>query len=499
MSQHHVVLENSSGTITDKRLIKALIEKWEPLLEGLTADTPHERYKLGTTALVYETQARHLGSLNEETRTTNVGYFTKFIFPMLRRVFPNLFAHELVSVQPITGPQGIIFYLDYIFGSSKGGVTAGQVFPRDFNKSYTSEEVDGEIVATGDGANYGAGGSPISITLAWTPVRKPDANRGHKVLIREVDSTSGATVQEGAFLASGVADTGSDITAGTLNFTNGALAGVRFAATPTTGNPIRVFYHYDGEFNVKIPEMRLDVRQANIVPDNFRMKALWSAEAAEDLRALQGIEAETEILAASSQEMALEIDRLIINDLFLASTGTADTFDRIPPTGIAEVDHLRSIITRFSTVSNQIHKKTLRAPANWIVTSPEISALIEQLTTHGDFRPIWVNGTQSPYGPVDAPRPLSQHGQFGIYKAGTLHNKWVIYVDPFFTPDFSMLGLKGRTYLEAGYVWAPYVLLAVSGTFLDPSDGGLRKLIRSRFGRKLLRPEYYGQLRVTNL
>jgi len=499
MSAQHLVLENSTGNISDKRLVGALIDKWEPLLEGISRDSSFDRYKLGTTALVYETQARHLRDLNEETRTVNVGYFTKFIFPMLRRVFPNLFAHELVSVQPITGPQGTIFYLDYIFGSTKGSTTQGQIFPRDFNRTYTSEEVDGEIVTTGDGTNYGGGGVPISVSLAWTPVRKPETTSNYSVIIREEDSSTGATVQEGTFLADGTADTSTDFTAGTLNFSNGAIAGARFGVTPLSGNPIRAYYYYDGEFNTKIPEMRLDVRKALIEPQNFRMKSLWSAEAAEDLRALQGIEAETEILAASSQEMALEIDRLVINDLFLSSTGTTGTFDRVPPSGISEVDHLRSIITEFSRISNTIHKKTLRAPANWIVTSPDISALIEQLTTHGDYRPIWVSGVASPLGPADAPRPLAQHGQFGIYKAGTLHNKWVVYVDPFFTTDFAMLGLKGRTYLEAGYVWAPYVLLAVSGTFLDPSDGGLRKLIRSRFGRKLLRPDYYGQLRVLNL
>lgn len=498
MNNGTLVLENSTGNVSDKRLVKHLIDKWTPLLEGLAEDTAFDRYKKGTTALLYETQAGHLRNLNEETRTVNVGYFTKFIFPMLRRVFPNLFAHELVSVQPITGPQGTIFYLDYILGSTKGSTTEGQIFPRDFNRTYTSEEVDGEILALGDATNYGPAALALSVQLAWTPVRKPDADNGYTVVIKEINATTGATVQEGSIAADGSTVTG-DLNAVNLSFSNGTLAGLRFNAIPANGNEIRAYYFYDGEYNTKIPEMRLDVRKAIIEPQNFRMKSLWSAEAAEDLRALQGIEAETEILAASSQEMALEIDRIVINDLFLASTGTVGTFSRIAPAGISEIDHLRSIITAFSRVSNTIHKKTLRSPANWIVTSPDISALVEQLTTHGDFRPIWVSGVTSPLGPADAPRPLSQHGQFGIYKAGTLHNKWVIYVDPFFTVDFALLGLKGRTYLEAGYVWAPYVLLAVSGTFLDPNDGGLRKLIRSRFGRKILRPDYYGQVRVENL
>lgn len=499
MDARRLIIENSTGSVSDQRLVGAYVQKWSPLLEGLSDKTPFDRYVLGCTAMVMENQARDLRGLNEETRSQNVGYFTKFIFPVLRRVFPNLIANEIVSVQPMTAPQGAIFYLDYVYGSTKAPTIEGQIFPKDFNKYYTSEFVDGEILATGDGVNYSGAGDPLSCVLAWCPVRPPNTDRGITCVVREVHVTTGATVQEGKFLADGTADAATAFSAGTINYSNGAIAGVKFDAMPASGNPIKAYYTYDGEFNVRLPEMKLDVKKALIEAESHRLKALWSSEAAEDLRALHGIEAETEIVGAAAQEMALEIDRIVINDLFLASTGTSATWDRIPPAGIAEIDHLRSYLTKASQVSNTIHKKTLRAPANWTVTSPEISALLEQLTTHGDYRPIWVSDGASPYGPADMPRPLTQHGQFGIYKAGTLANKWVIYVDPFFTRDFSLLGLKGRSYLEAGYAWCPYVMLQVTSTFLDPSDLALRKALRTRFGRKLLRSDYYGQLRVLNL
>jgi hypothetical protein len=495
-----MIIEDSTGTIADARLVGAFIKKWGPLLEGIPRGTKLDRYKLGCLAMLYENQARHLRSMNEETRAVNVGYFTKFIFPVLRRVFPNLIANEIVSVQPMTAPQGAVFYLDYIYSTTKGGTTAGAVFPRDFDRDYTSEFVNGEILAAGDGVNFGGGGNPLAVSLAWTPVHRPDADRGITCLIREISATDGSTVQEGAFLADGTADTSTALTAGTLNFSNGALTGVRFAVTPVSGNDIKMYYRYDGELNTKIPQMKLDVKKALIQAESRRLKALWSSEAAEDLRALQGVEAETELISASAQEMALEIDREIIQDLFLASTGTTGTFDRIPPAGISEIDHLRSLLTEVSKVSNTIHKKTLRAPANWIVTSPEVSALVEQLTTHGDYRPAWVSGDSGPGGaPMDMPRPLTQHGQFGVYKAGTLHNKWVLYVDPFFSSDFMLIGLKGGSYLDAGFVWAPYVPLQVTPTFLDPSDMSFRKGLRTRYAKKLLRSEYYGQLRVLNL
>ena len=205
------------------------------------------------------------------------------------------------------------------------------------------------------------------------------------------------------------------------------------------------------------------------------------------------------MVSAIAQEISLEIDREIINDLFQASTATTGVFDRIPPAGIAELDHLRSIITQISTVSNLIHKKTLRAPANCIVTSPEVSALISQLTTHGDFRPLYISGGDSVLGPADMPRSLTQHGQFGIYKAGTLQNKWLLYEDPFFTSDKMLIGLKGGSFLDSGYVWAPYVPLQVTPTFLDPQDFSFKKGLRTRYARKLTRSEFYGQLSILNL
>ena len=260
----------------------------------------------------------------------------------------------------------------------------------------------------------------------------------------------------------------------------------------------RSYFYFDGELNTKVPEVRLDVKKSPVEAVPRRLKALWSSEAAEDLRAFHGLDAETEIVSIIAQEIAMEIDREIIQDLFLASTGTTGTFDRIPPGGIAEIDHIRAFITQISTVSNLIHKKTLRSPANWIITSPEISALLTQLTTHGDFKPLW-SGDMNPNSPMDTMRPRTAQGQFSIYKVGTLMNKWVIYEDPFFASNKMMVGLKGGSFLESGFVWAPYVPLQVTPTFLDPSDFSFRKGLRTRYAKKLLRPDFYGQITVNNL
>lgn len=495
-----MLAENAGRTIANKGYVRELIGKWGEFLEGIPDRTEAQRYTLGVAALLMENEAQHLLNMNEDTRAANAGSFTKFIFPILRRVFPNLIANEIVSVQPMTAPVGAVFYLDYVYGTSKGGTTAGNVFPRDFDRNYSSEYVSGEILHTGDGTNLGGGGTAMSAVLSFNPVRPLDASRGFSVIIQEEDS-AGAVVQTATDNGTGnfTFSPAGGSAAGTLNYSNGSLSGFKFQNIPANGNKIKVYYYYDGELNQKIPQVNLDVKKAPVEAMPRRLKALWSAEAAEDLRAFHGMDAETEMVSAVAQDIALEIDREIVQDLFASSTGTSATFDRLPPAGIAEIDHLRALITQISTVSNLIHKKTLRAPANFIVTSPEISALLAQLTTHGDFRPMFVSGGESPYGPTDMPRPMTQHGQFGIYKTGTLMNKWMVYEDPFFTRDQMLIGLKGSSFLDAGYVWAPYIPLQVSPTFLDPSDFSFRKGLRTRYAKKLLRPEYYGQLRVVNL
>lgn len=496
MEARQMLQEEGRQTIADQSYVGALIRKWGDFLEGLADYSEQDRYILGCTAMLMENESLWLQSLTEETRTVNVGSFTKFIFPVLRRVFPNLIANEIVSVQPMTAPIGAVFFLDYVYGSTKGGTTEGAVFPRDFDRDYSSEYVNGEPLVTGDNVNYGGAGTPLDADLAWTPVRPLDATRGFSCIVREV-SSAGATVQEATDDGSG-GFTGA-VTAGTINYSNGAITGFLFTNPPATGNQVKAYYYFDGELNTKVPEVKLDVKKSPVEAKPRRLKALWSSEAAEDLRAFHGLDAETEIVSIIAQEIALEIDREIIQDLFLNSTGTTGTFDRIPPGGISEIDHLRAMITQISTVSNLIHKKTLRAPANWIVTSPEISALLTQLTTHGDFKPIW-SGDMNPNSPTDIMmRPRTSHGQFSIYKTGTLMNKWTVYEDPFFTTNKMMIGLKGGSFLESGFVWAPYVPLQVTPTFLDPSDFSFRKGLRTRYAKKLLRPDFYGQLTVNNL
>lgn len=497
------LIESRYNTVLDEGFMGSLTDKWGEFLEGMPARSDSDRYIRGCTAVLFENETDYLTKMDEDTRAANVGSFTKFIFPILRRVFPNLIANEIVSVQPMTAPTGAVFYLDYVYGSSKGAVVGGTTtFPDGFSKDYSGEYINGEILVTADGTNYGGSGTALGVTLAWLPVRDVDTNQGFSVTISEVNS-SGTVVQTAVMAAGGGSFTFtpafSSHAAGSIVLSTGVITGFKFENVPATGNKINAYYYYNGEFNTQIPQVQLNVRQSPVTAQARRLKSLWSSEAAEDLRAFHGVDAETEIVAITAQEIALEIDREIIQDIFQNATGTTATFDRVPPAGIAELDHLRAMITQISTVSNLIHKKTLRAPANWIVTSPEISALLAQLTTHGDFRPVISSDTSTPYGAADLPRALNRQGQFGVYKVGTLMGRWTVYEDPYFTRDQMLIGLKGDGFLNAGYAWAPYVPLQVTPTFFNPQDMSLAKGLRTRYAKKLLRSEFYGSMRVLNL
>ena len=149
---------SESRSIHDKSYVRALADKWQPLLEGIRQE--HTR---NVMAVLYENESQYLQNLNEETRSTNVGSFLKFVFPVLRRVWPNLIANEIVSIQPMTAPVGGIFFYDLKYGTTKGTVTAGETLIADFNRFYSSEHIDGEVVGTGPGTTF-------SSTLDFTPI-----------------------------------------------------------------------------------------------------------------------------------------------------------------------------------------------------------------------------------------------------------------------------------------------------------------------------------------
>jgi len=487
MEAREMLHENGTRTVADESYTKQLRTKWGKLLEGIT-----DTYKANVTAVLCENETTHLRTLNEETLQSGVGSFTKYIFPILRRVFPNLIAHEIMSVQPMTAPIGAVFFYEYVHSNAKGGIASGDNLIETFSEWYSAEYVAEESLATGDGVD-----TSWSETLAWTPIRPLDADYGWSVTITdgtEIFTDNGSGVLTG--------DAGGS---GTVNYTTGEVS-VTFNAAVTNNQAITANYYYNSESNSQIPEVELNLTMVEVRAQTRKLKARWSAEAADDLRAFHGIDAEAELVAGIANEIALEIDRELI-DMLVSNAGISTTWTYTNPTNSArELDAVRNLLTLLSGLSARIHRDSKRAPANFIVTTPEVCALLEQLTTHGDYRPAYVSNPNSPFGPADAQQgptygPLTSN--FGIQRVGTLMQKWAVYQDPFLSAATAaktlLLGLKGRNFMDAGAVYAPYIPLQVTPTFLDPDDFTFRKGMRTRYSKKMLRTEYYATIAISGL
>lgn len=461
-----VNLPESRRSIADKAFTGALTDKWKDLLEGVQGD--HVRR---STAVLLENEMSFLNNLTEETRAAQTGPFTKFIFPLIRRVYPNLIANNIVSVQPMTSPVGAIFFFRYRYGTTKGATTAGtEMIPQPtFDRFYGSESVFSESIGVGDAVLV-----TFTTVLDFTPVRLPG-----------LAITAGAVV--GTADAAGTI-TGAGVVSGSVNPNTGAVT-ITYTVAPAAAVQVLANYQYNSELNPSVPQVNLDVELITVTVLNRKLKALWSSEAADDLRALHGMDIETELVAGIASELATEIDREILDDLLQgALTGVPglfapsfDSFNRPAPAGVSDFEHIRGIIIPISNVSNKIHKNTLRAPANWIVCSPEIASVLDSL----------------PFFQAVDPAQYTYTGT--IVKIGTLQTKWTVYKDPYFVKDRMLVGYQGPSFLDTGYVWAPYIPLQVTPTFLDPADFTLRKGLRTRYGKKLVRAEFYGTVQVTNL
>jgi hypothetical protein len=490
---------NQKESIWNGDYTSQLVEDWNDFV-GHIPDS--EKHKKESTAMLLQNtidEAHRDGQagdmLQESTTNTKaVADYASTIFPVLMRVFPNLIAHDLVSIQPLGGPVGAVFNLEYKHGSSKGQINEGDNMVQNFDPYYTSEEVWNEDLVEGNGTDFGgSGGQTLSTELQWTPVKPNQEDYdGAKVIIKELKqdgSVRQKAIDQGnggfAFTPSG------SNTSGSISYQSGGIQNFKFEKTPENGNRIVAHYYYDQEGNEQQPEMRLDVALHELRATSRKLKVMWSAEATDDLRAQHGIRGEAQLLIGMSNEIGLEIDREILQKI-RRDAQTIKTWDRQGATaGMDEVSYLRTILTQLDDISAQIHNKSGRAPANWIVSNPRVSKLFRQLKSHGDFLPAAPTEERpSSYGDVTS--------DYGISKFGILGSRYRVYHDPLYPEDEVLMGLKGDSYLNAGFVYSPYVPLQMTQTFMDPDDQVNKKGLRTRDAMRTLREEYYGRLKIEN-
>jgi len=541
---------------------EALLEKWEKtgLLEGLNDNGRSNMARL------LENQAAQLLKEQSTMAAGDVEGFAAVAFPIVRRVFGQLLAQDLVSVQPMSLPSGLIFFLDFTF-SPDGGMTNGARLGNLENTSvFGGGRVASQITGGVDLSENNGQTSAYSLNNGFaSPVRLDAVNaisvvasgtfgdadtspggqyfdelRADPVfasgstayLLATIDEPSdlnledlvGVTVRTAA-LPGGVIGTNKfqvrrltrqSSTAGKLDVvfygtgSTGTLAAqeLRDIVVDLTGTmyPVEDGFTEGGalgsvvgtsvwnlEASTDIPEIDIKVDSVAVTALTKKLKAKWSPELAQDLNAYHNLDAEVELTSILSEQVALEIDQEILEDLIKGATAGTLYWSRSPgkflnrETGaiISGTDYpdftgtvsewYETLLETVNEVSARIHRKTLRGGANFLVCSPEVANILE-----------FTSGFRAAAAVDDAA------GSWGVKQVGSISRKMDIHVDPYFPRNLLLVGRKGSSFLESGYVYAPYVPLQVTPTIFGPEDFVPRKGVMTRYAKKMVRPDMYG-------
>jgi hypothetical protein len=515
---------------------RGLVKKWEPtgLLEGLK-----DEQKVQGMAVLLENQARQLIDESSSTSTAaNSEEWSGVALPLVRKIFGELAAQEFVSVQPMNLPSGLIFYLDFKYGTAQAGFT-------------TATEVFGLTSGSGDptAGLYGAGRFGYSANDTESAEQTAAAALGSNAYT--TGSVSFKDVDFEPDLSSSVV-TGAQADNGLLkinvpigSFTNPDLTGVRafeisgsnfdeyfpaFTKASSTAisfivrktiagvsGALKVKYHKQptdttrGDFEAPasgtgaesdagIPEIDIQMRSIPIVAKTRKLKAVWTPELAQDLNAYHSVDAEAELTSLLSEYVSMEID-LEILDMLLADASAKTEFysarvgfeydsalERfVEVSGNSNAytkgTWFQTLGNKIQSVSNSIHQKTLRGGANFIVVSPETATILESIPG---------------YATTSDADPTNQYAM-GVQRAGLLNNRFTVYKNPYQFENVILVGFRGSNFLETGAVYAPYVPMIMTPLVYDPTNFTPRKGVMTRYAKKMVRTEFYGKVVVANI
>jgi len=433
---------------------------WKEMVQGVAPS------KAPMVALMLENYKEMVNQMDETTKVLQVGNFDKFAYPIISMVSENLVAQDLVAVQPLSGPSGLVFFMDFVTGQAKGNLPKGSKVwdarrghPNRDNNS--SDQVVQEALFTGDGSTTVQTGN-----LAYTPV-KPGT-------VSFTDGTN-TWVDDGNGTITG---SGGDFSTGTINYQTGAYS-ITFSSAPATTINVVSSYNFDMEANANLQQIDFQLSSSPIYAGERKLRGRWSTEAAQALQALHGLNAEAQVSTAIANEIQFEIDREIINDLRnVAGAGTV-TWDANIPTGqnISFTEHKLTFVDAVVEASNFIYRATNRVKATWIVAGLQAASVIETL-------PTFVGSGNK--AEVD-----------GVSFLGTLNGRYKVYADPHYPVDEFLVGYKGDQFLRTGYIFAPWIML-YSTPMVILDDFIARKGFASMYGKKVVNNLYYVKGSVTN-
>jgi hypothetical protein len=497
-----------------------LVEKWEPILEGIGDD-----YVRHTTAVLLENQARAIlteaasngQTLEEATTVGNLGTFQKFAFPLVRRVFPELIANKICGVQPMQGPVSQVFYL----GNSRAGVGA------DGNARSEVVYSRHQIVYAN---RVGAAQDNIHSLDVSTP--SYNAAAGNHNLSGSMTEGGGITTDASATVGGQIAAFPKENLVGPQYFVS---AGERLSGSG-------------------IPEINFHIEQQAVTARTRKFRALWTLEAAQDLRAYHNLDLERELTDLLGKEVALEIDRELIEDIrgiaydwehnhggwFRQKEAEANSFQGdaygdagaqgswkydqphgrtttggvvggsnagtqtstdmpvqthrsnvffvdfgssalgLYPRHVGEV--YSNLIAVINFASQDIYKTTLRGGATWMICSPFIAAMLSSAAK------------------LEGGLPANSDGQLGasVQYKGKWMGMYDVYVDPLYPDDEILMGYKGNSPMDSGFAYCPYVPLQMLPTITDPETFQPRKGLLTRYGKAEISPasRFYRIIRI---
>lgn len=410
-------------------LSEDLQKKWKPLLENENLPKIADSHRKAVTAQLLENMESSLreqnaGGMLSEAAPTNatgsaVSNFDPVLISLVRRSMPNLIAYDVCGVQPMTGPSGLVFAMR----SRYDGQTGDETF---YN------EVD-----TGHSARGGANAS---------------ANAGGYAASTDVGGEAGNV---GTYPG-----TSNNAGANTYNFAGGIKTSL---AEALGSNSTAIF-----------PEMAFSIEKVTVTAKSRALKAEYSLELQQDLKAIHGLDAETELTNILSSEILSEINREVVRTIIVTakqgcSTGTttAGIFDLdTDSNGRWSVEKYKGLMMQIEIESNKIAKETRRGRGNVIICSSDVASA---LTMAGvlDYAPALANSLQ-----VD---------DTGNTFAGVLNGRYRVYIDPYAGNNYLVVGYKGANAFDSGLFYCPYVPLQMVRA-VDPDTFQPKLGFKTRYG-----------------
>jgi len=525
-----------------------LASKWEKtgLLEGMSG--AHKN----NMGLILENQAKQLvvessqtsggvgngGSFTSQTGVNVGGQWAGVALPLVRKVFGQIAAQEFVSVQPMNLPSGLVFFLDFQYGSNKSPFTAGDSLYGDKggNDPFGNTNAGGlygsgrfgysiqntqslnivSTAATATWADFNVSGeysasfadySAITVAQADLPFGDFTGVKGFQLfdgtLTGVVPTGSDGSIA-GLQLSEFTAVSGTDVVfiVKTTDITDPTDVAVNYQIQPQdnnrgdfeAGNPNPNAFN---ETNQVIPEINIQMQSSAIVAKTRKLKAVWTPEFAQDLNAYHALDAEAELTSILSEYISLEIDLEILSMLIDGAAAGTEEWSAINNESIvngavgaslgffnSQGQWFQTLGTKIQKLSNIIHQKTLRGGANFMVVSPTVATILESI-------PGFAADTDG-----DAAK---MNYAFGVQKVGSLNSRQKVYKNPYMTANTILLGYRGTQFLESGAVFAPYIPLIMTPLVYDPDTFVPRKGLLTRYAKKMVRPEFYGKINVAGL